>query len=227
MPPQRKQTVPVLPTDVIIRERDIDEYRQDTENANRGSERGQQLIETSFKEVGAGRSLVSDADDTLIGGNHAIRGAKAAGIRRVVEIDLPPDVLLVRKRSDLRLKEGGKARRMALSDNRSQAVNLDFDPELLLSDPDMLEGFWREDEIAALQDSMDAELLAAGAIEGDMPEGDRLNKQRLKQIKPVFYVEDLAIFERALASTGLVNRGDALLEICRAYLEGKTDELPL
>lgn len=221
MPPQRKQ-VQQTSSDVIIRERSIDDYRQDEQNANRGNQRGQQMIETSFKELGAGRSLVSDADDTLIGGNHAIEGAKAAGIKRVVEIEVPPGVLLVRKRSDLRLSEGGKARRLAVADNRTAQVNLDFDPEALLADMPAIEGFWREDEIADLMESMSVDAYVSTNIDtDDEPEGDRLTSQRVKQIKPVLYVYDLAIFERAIAATGMTNRGEALLEICRKYLDGK------
>ena len=37
---------------------DIDSLRQDTHNFNRGTEEGQQLMERSFKELGAGRSIV-------------------------------------------------------------------------------------------------------------------------------------------------------------------------
>lgn len=41
-----------------------------------------------------------------------------------------------------------------------------------------------------------------------------------RQIKPVIYCEDLATFERAILKTGMMNRGEALIEICKAYLNG-------
>lgn len=39
------------------------------------------------------------------------------------------------------------------------------------------------------------------------------------QIKPVLYVEQVAVFEQALRATGNQNRGDALMDVCRFYLE--------
>lgn len=46
-------------------------------------------------------------------------------------------------------------------------------------------------------------------------------------VRPVLYLEQLATFEQALRSTGLANRGQALLEICRAYLEHPERQLDL
>lgn len=37
----------------------------------------------------------------------------------------------------------------------------------------------------------------------------------------VLYVDELSIFESAILATGLVNRGHAILEICKAYLDAK------
>lgn len=44
------------------------------------------------------------------------------------------------------------------------------------------------------------------------------------QIKPVLYVDQVAVFEAAIRRTGLLNRGDAIVTICRAYLELRGDE---
>lgn len=71
-----------LPSDIQVRERSVDDYKLDPNNANKGKPRGQQMIEASFKELGAGRSALADADDVMIAGNHALEGAKAAGITR-------------------------------------------------------------------------------------------------------------------------------------------------
>ena len=42
-----------------------------------------------------------------------------------------------------------------------------------------------------------------------------------KQIKPVLYAADISTFEEAIKATGLINRGEALIEVCRFYLESK------
>lgn len=50
--------------------------------------------------------------------------------------------------------------------------------------------------------------------------------ERSAQIKPVLYVDQIAVFEQALRRTGETNRGAALMMICNAYLrqtEGQFD----
>ena len=42
---------------------------------------------------------------------------------------------------------------------------------------------------------------------------------RKAQVKPVIYVDEIAVFERALRATGEVNRGKALITVCNAYLQ--------
>jgi hypothetical protein len=61
-------------------------------------------------------------------------------------------------------------------------------------------------------------------IGGDRePAGERESSHRDlgdtdAQIKPVLYADDIAVFERAIRATGEINRGQALMTICRAYL---------
>jgi metal-responsive CopG/Arc/MetJ family transcriptional regulator len=38
-------------------------------------------------------------------------------------------------------------------------------------------------------------------------------------IKPVFYSDQIATFEAAIKAVGIRNRAEALIEICRVYLE--------
>ena len=46
----------------------IDELIQDDRNFNKGSEQGAQLLERSFRECGAGRSVLIDKDNRLVEG---------------------------------------------------------------------------------------------------------------------------------------------------------------
>jgi len=57
----------------------IDDLIQDDHNFNKGNEQGAQLLERSFRECGAGRSVLIDKDNRLVGGNKAQKGFKAAG----------------------------------------------------------------------------------------------------------------------------------------------------
>ena len=210
------------PTDGIkVTERSLDSYAFDPANANKGKPRGQKMIEDSIRELGTGRSVLADADDVLIAGNHALEAARSVGITRAVEVEVPDDVLVVVKRPDVRLADGGKARRLANADNRIASVNLDFDPAALLADMDSLKGLWREDEIDALQTAKEDLDAVQAAMNAEEPEGDRLTSERQKQIKPVLYAADISTFEEAIKATGLINRGEALIEVCRFYLESK------
>lgn len=44
----------------------IDELIQDSKNFNKGNEQGQQLMERSFRELGAGRSILLDRNGNII-----------------------------------------------------------------------------------------------------------------------------------------------------------------
>ena len=61
---------------------DIEELAQDTHNFNRGNEQGQQLMERSFKELGAGRSILLDRNGNIIAGNIRAPFTQGGGLRR-------------------------------------------------------------------------------------------------------------------------------------------------
>ncbi len=71
---------------------DIEELAQDGHNFNKGNEQGQELMERSFKELGAGRSILLDRNGNIIAGNKSQKAAIAAGIKRVRVIETTGDV---------------------------------------------------------------------------------------------------------------------------------------
>lgn len=212
--------------EVKITRRKIDDYRPDDKNANRGSERGKQMIESSFRDNGAGRSLLADKDGVLIAGNQSFEGAKAAGITEVIEVETKGDALVVVRRTDLDLDADPRARRLAIADNRTNEVSLDWNPVELLENPALLDGLFRDDEIEALLEAGEIEAQVAGALDGESVSTDRKMGDKKKQVKPVLYADEIAVFEQALRATKLINRGAALMAICKFYLESqvKSDE---
>lgn len=94
---------------------------------------------------------------------------------------------------------------LAVTDDRQLAAVME---DVSTSDPALLQLL---DELAF------GATLAAQAAEGGT-ESDRQLGERQKQIKAVFYAEQLATIEAAILATGLVNRGEALASICEAYL---------
>lgn len=105
---------------------DINALVQDDHNFNKGTEAGRELMEKSFKELGAGRSVLIDKDGRIIAGNKSQKAAIAAGIKKVRIIETTGDELVAVKRTDISLdsKEG---RELALADNLTTQVNLAWD----------------------------------------------------------------------------------------------------
>ena len=119
---------------------DIDDLIPDNHNFNRGTEEGARLIERSFKDYGAGRSVLIDRNNRLVGGNKAQKGFKGAGFRKVVIVDSDADTLVAVRRKDVDLdsKEG---RDMALLDNLTTQKNLAWDEVELQQVGANVEGF--------------------------------------------------------------------------------------
>ena len=119
---------------------DIEQLAQDQHNFNKGSEQGQELMERSFKEMGAGRSILIDKNGNIIAGNKSQKAAIAAGIKKVRIIETTGDELIAVKRTDVEL-ESEQGRKMALLDNLTTQVNLAWDETELQTITGEIEGF--------------------------------------------------------------------------------------
>lgn len=108
----------------------IEELKQDDLNFNLGSEVGKELLEKSFRELGAGRSVLVDKDNRLIGGNKAQQAAIAAGIKKVRVIDTDGTELVAVRRTDVTL-DSKQGRDLALADNSTAAANLRWDEDAI------------------------------------------------------------------------------------------------
>ena len=64
-----------------VQEVDINDLVQDKRNFNKGNEQGQELMERSFKEMGAGRSILIDRNGHIIAGIRA-PFTQGGGLRR-------------------------------------------------------------------------------------------------------------------------------------------------
>ena len=112
------------------RVRSNEDLQIDPRNANRGTPRGRALLESSLREYGAGRAVLTDRDGVLIAGNKTYEVAQRLGIpTRVIETD--GQELVVVRRRDLHLASDPKARALAIADNRVGELDLDWDPAIL------------------------------------------------------------------------------------------------
>jgi len=108
----------------------VHELQLDKLNANRGTKRGQKAIIASLERFGAGRSVLIDKDGRVIAGNHIIENAAVAGIDEVVIVPSDGTKIIAVQRTDLSLDDA-KARELAIADNRSSSLGLEWNPEIL------------------------------------------------------------------------------------------------
>ena len=108
----------------------IEDLIPDDKNFNKGTEKGQKLIENSFSQFGAGRSILIDKNNKIIAGNKSVENATIIGLEDVIIVETTGDKLVAVKRTDIDLdsKEG---REMALADNATSKANIEWDEEVL------------------------------------------------------------------------------------------------
>ena len=104
----------------------IEELSQDAKNFNKGTAQGETLMEKSFTELGAGRSILIDRNGNIIAGNKSQKAAMKAGIKRVRVIETTGDELVAVKRTDIDI-DSAEGRKLAYLDNLTNQVNLTWD----------------------------------------------------------------------------------------------------
>jgi hypothetical protein len=133
--------------------RTLADLRPDPHNANRGSKRGLDLLERSLQRNGAGRSIVVDRHGVVIAGNKTLESAADLGLDvLVVKTNGRQLVVVQREDLDMASPKDARARELAIADNRTAQVSLDWDPEVLLHHvPGAdLTGYFFDAELAAL-----------------------------------------------------------------------------
>ena len=195
--------------------RKLSDLIPDRANANKGTERGRYALEASLRQFGAGRSILLDKNGRIIAGNKTAEVAADVGLDDVVIVQTDGKQIVAVQRTDLDI-DSDAGRGLAYADNRVGELDLDFDVAQIVADIDAgidLSPFWFENEISALIDESDKTSLS------DVNGNDRQLGDKSKQIKAVLYADEVMDFERAIKATGQKNRGMAVVEICRHYLE--------
>lgn len=132
------------------------EIKFDERNYRKHSDKNKKIIKKSLKELGAGRSILLDKENSLIAGNGVYEQAQALGIPvRVIETD--GSELIAVKRTDLATADD-KRRKLALADNAASDLS-EFDVPALQAD-------WSKDalddwglELPPIEDEIDKERL--------------------------------------------------------------------
>lgn len=126
----------------------------DERNANRHSERGVGMVENSLRTYGAGRSILIDKNRRIIAGNLTAEQAGSIGMDDIIIVPSDGTRLIAVQRTDLDLLTDDRAKLLAIADNRSAEVSLDWDADVIkaLSDEVDLSGLFSEQELAAILD---------------------------------------------------------------------------
>jgi site-specific DNA-methyltransferase (adenine-specific) len=148
--------------------RHLRDLTPDTRNANKGSERGQHLIEESLRQYGAGRSILIDKNGVIMAGNKTAENFGAIGLDDVIVVQTDGTKLVAVQRTDLDMMADPRARELAIADNRASEVSLDWNADVLkeLGEEIDLTKFWSADELAALLPPVTTDLLTD---EDDVP----------------------------------------------------------
>ena len=113
-----------------ITETNVDKLIPDNKNFNKGTEYGQHLVEESLRKFGAGRSVLLDKNNRLIGGNKVIENAAIIGLDKVIIVETDGNQIVAVKRKDIDL-DTAKGREFALADNATGKANLAWDIDII------------------------------------------------------------------------------------------------
>lgn len=113
----------------------IADLTPDPHNTNKGTPRGAALLEKSLRTLGAGRSIVVDKNGFVIAGNQTLEQAAAIDMK-IREVKTDGNELVVVRRMDLDIETDKTARALAIADNQTSYVGLDWNPDELQADLD-------------------------------------------------------------------------------------------
>lgn len=111
-----------------VQEVKLSDLIPDDLNANKGTEYGTHLVETSLQKFGAGRSILLDKNNRIIAGNKTTEQAAAIGLENVLIVETTGDKIVAVKRVDIDL-DTAQGREMAIADNASAKANIEWDEE--------------------------------------------------------------------------------------------------
>jgi hypothetical protein len=104
----------------------ISDLRFDDKNFNQHTQRGLGLLEKSLQKFGAGRSILIDKNNNIIGGNGVVEAAGNIGLEDVQIIESDGTKIVAVKRTDIDLNSA-EGRELAMADNAVAAEDLSWD----------------------------------------------------------------------------------------------------
>ncbi len=191
----------------MAKEKGAVEITFDQRNYRKHSKKNKDLIKKSLEELGAGRSVLLDKENSLIAGNGVFEQAQALGIPvRVIETD--GSELIAVKRTDL-ATEDEKRKKLALADN-SASDSSEFNVELLRTD-------WAADalkEWGVEMPEIDVNKILDDANFESLNDATKVGTG-MKEFTFVFSKEEAEVIEAYIVKNTKKVLTAKLLEICR------------
>lgn len=180
---KEKSTMP------IIRMVPIEQLKFDPNNANRGTARGESMLEDSMADFGIGRPVLADKYLELIAGNKSVQKAAEMGFTEAIIVPVNGKQMVVAQRMDVEA-QSSVGRGLALADNTVALANIEFDPSMIEDCRKLgveLDKWFYESEIEELKvrEIMDQ----GGNVELDAavtPDGTKVMSQPDNSVKPEF-----------------------------------------
>jgi hypothetical protein len=105
---------------IQVEEIDLENIKLDPDNPRAHPEENLVLLEHSAKHLGAGRSILIDENDQLLAGEGFTTGAKRAGMKKAIVIDVEGDQVVAVRRKNLTEEQ---KREMKVIDNQSTILS--------------------------------------------------------------------------------------------------------
>ena len=127
-----KLSLPIEKLSIMAKTKEIKvaDLQFDDKNFNKHTEFGMSLIEKSLRKNGAGRSILIDKNNRIIGGNGVVENAGQIGMEDVIVVETDGTKLVAVKRTDIDL-DSKQGREMALADNATAAADLAWDVDAI------------------------------------------------------------------------------------------------
>lgn len=158
---------------------DISNYQPDKENANRHTLRGRTLVHKGMEKRGYARPAFAAKDGTVLGGNLSTLDVAVdigLGEGKVLVVETDGKLPIIHKRVDV--EPGTEAARLlALEDNRTAEISLDWDAGVLVDF--MEQGL----DITGLWDETELSVMLEGAAGGNPPQDPGPKIDQAQQLK--------------------------------------------
>lgn len=208
-----------------IKDGKLSDFRPQEDNANTHTQRGLKTLSDAYDKVGYVAPMTAAANGEVLDGNARLEQAFDQFDDEALVIHHSGNRPIIMIRDDVPDADDPMAKQISYSANRVAELDLNWDPEQLMIDREAgvdLSGLFSDNELSEMEEeALLSSELASSLMDGVSASSNRSFGDAKKQIKPVLYTDEIAVFEMAIKTVGIKNRGQALIQICKEYLNAQ------